>query len=454
MKIRFLIITLLLTLGFNAVQADVARDKVETGIANVERMIDAHKWKEAFVKLREVETSSATTDALRYLTAKERYRMYTRLNKPAEIRDCMEKMETLAMRSADETTIEDMLMTKASYYSKLGNIRVQNDCYQEIFNRRVKGKDDMGQEECFQKMIEEAKKKGNKSMQSVITELYTSWQDSLSAIRAAEEIMQLKDSCSNALTLMEEKDSKIGWQRGTIVVLTILLVAVAVALVLAILLVIRKISTTNKLRNKLKISETNSEQKSFFMRNIAKQISPSLSQIAAGNTRPHVASLERMLADVETFMDAESCKEEKLELENSQVGQLCEQVAKDFTDKGKVVTSDAPKLSFPVNVEAVTQVLKAVIGEMLSDSQTERIVVGFKKRNPHTGQFTITAIGMRIPEEDRESLFVPFAKVYDLTQTTGLVLPICSLVAQKMDGSLSLDDSFAKGTRFVLEVHS
>ena len=31
---------------------------------------------------------------------------------------------------------------------------------------------------------------------------------------------------------------------------------------------------------------------------------------------------------------------------------------------------------------------------------------------------------------------------------------ICALIAAKMDGSLTLDSSYAKGTRFVLELHT
>ena len=36
----------------------------------------------------------------------------------------------------------------------------------------------------------------------------------------------------------------------------------------------------------------------------------------------------------------------------------------------------------------------------------------------------------------------------------GLGLPICSLIATKMNGSLTLDSSYNKGARFVLELHA
>lgn len=62
--------------------------------------------------------------------------------------------------------------------------------------------------------------------------------------------------------------------------------------------------------------------------------------------------------------------------------------------------------------------------------------------------------GCGIAEEQRENIFKPFTEVKDLTQGDGLGLPICALIAAKMDGSLTLDSSYAKGTRFVLELHT
>lgn len=453
MKIRVLALTMLLSLCVSSAMADEAREKVEKGIATVERMIDAHLWREAFAKLREVETSSANTDALRYLTVKQRYHMYSRLNKSAETRECMSQMEQLAKSAGDKATMEDMLMAKASYSGRQGNSALAKECYLEIFHRRAKGLDDAGLEKCFQGMIAEAKSAGNKSMQSVITDRYTAWQDSIAAIKASKEIKMLQDSCATALSQIEEKESTIGWQHGTIVLLGILLSAAVAAIVIIILLYLRSLAVNKKLKKNLKISETNSEQKSFFMRNIAKQISPSLKQIAAGNTKPHVGALENMLDDVEKFMNIESDTDQTYETTDTNVGKTCENMTKEYAGRSVNVSSDAPMQQFPINADNVNLVLRTLINEVLSSSETERVVLGFKKRNPHTGQFILTAIGMHIPEEERADLFTPFAKVYDLTVTTGLALPICSLLANKMNGNLSLDPSFAKGTRFIFEVH-
>lgn len=82
-----------------------------------------------------------------------------------------------------------------------------------------------------------------------------------------------------------------------------------------------------------------------------------------------------------------------------------------------------------------------------------KISLEFKKRSAHTHQFILTDTGTGIPVEAREKLFKPFAEIRDLTQGNGLGLPTCSLIAYKLNGTLTLDTDYKKGTRFILELH-
>jgi C4-dicarboxylate-specific signal transduction histidine kinase len=59
-----------------------------------------------------------------------------------------------------------------------------------------------------------------------------------------------------------------------------------------------------------------------------------------------------------------------------------------------------------------------------------------------------------VAEELRDDIFKPFKQVDNLANGDGLGLPICNLIAMKLNGSLSLDTSYKKGCRFVLELHS
>lgn len=83
-----------------------------------------------------------------------------------------------------------------------------------------------------------------------------------------------------------------------------------------------------------------------------------------------------------------------------------------------------------------------------------KITLEYKKRGAHTHQFVVSDTGSGIPEDKRADIFKPFAAVHDLTEGDGLGLPICSLIATRMNGTLSLDESYTKGARFVLELHT
>lgn len=453
MKNKIFVCVLLLALCFTTTKAEGENEKVAAGIANVDRLIDARQWHDAFTALRQVETTDATTDALRYLTTKKRYEMYERLHKNGDAQDCLARMEVLAKKTGDEATLEDMLITKAEYNNRQGNTSVSKDCYLQIFSNRSKGKDDAGLDKCFQTMIAEAKSKNIAGMESVITTLYNAWQDSIAAVRASEEIVILKDSCANAQSEIAEKKSTISRQYAFIVTLILIIVAAAIGLVVLFLMLVRGRSANKKLTNQLNVSETNSTQKSLFIRNIGQQISPSLNQIAAGNTQQHVSALQNMLNDVERFLAIEEDKTSSYETVSYDVSKLCEEICTLYVGNKISITTDATKLQFPVNVDTVKKILSGLIDEALARTDTERIVLSFHKRNPHTGQFVVTVNGMQLNEENPASLFTPFAKVYDLTVSSGLNLPICSLLTSKMNGSIAIDSTFNKGTRFVVDVH-
>lgn len=64
--------------------------------------------------------------------------------------------------------------------------------------------------------------------------------------------------------------------------------------------------------------------------------------------------------------------------------------------------------------------------------------------------YTVTDTGKGIPQDKQNFVFERFAKLDDFTQGTGLGLPICRLVAEKLGGSLVIDRNYTQGCRFVL----
>ena len=66
--------------------------------------------------------------------------------------------------------------------------------------------------------------------------------------------------------------------------------------------------------------------------------------------------------------------------------------------------------------------------------------------------FSVTDTGCGIPLEKQQSVFDRFEKIDEFKQGAGLGLPICSEIARRLGGSVSLDSSYTKGARFIVQL--
>ena len=128
--------------------------------------------------------------------------------------------------------------------------------------------------------------------------------------------------------------------------------------------------------------------------------------------------------------------------------------AKEFMKPDVTPSVNAPKLQVKTNKEQLERILLYLLKNAAFYTEQGRISLDFKKRGAHTHQFIITDTSTGISAEQQENLFKPFTQVKDLTTGDGLGLPICSLIATKMNGSLTLDTGYTKGCRFILELHA
>lgn len=448
------IVALIIVLFQLGIYTSVAQDRasVEKGIARSNSLVEAHNWADAFATLRSLDaTIGEGNPELHYLVSKQRVNLYRRINRNADVRNHLDIMENYANASGDQKVLEDMLMTKASYFSSIGNQNGSRDCYKKVFQMRSKGTDLKGMENCFKQMIKEAKDANNTAMNDLLSQMYSSWQDSIASVRAAAELKELQQKYAALEEDLDSKESKITGQWVSIIFLVVLALGLAGALVFIVLLMLKNAHTMKKLRADLKLSNENNEQKSGFISNISKQINPSLELISKGNQK-HIVALQNMLQHIEHYMDLETAPAESFETTEINVSKFCEDLIAQ-ANCSVPVTTDAPKISFPIVKDVVTELIITIMHEAIITSGTERISLSFKKRNPHTGQFVLSVVGMKLTTEEKDQIFTAFAKVYDLSLTDGLAFPTCALMAHKMGGSLTLDPDFAKGTRFVLEVH-
>ena len=296
---------------FIAIQAqnENLRKAVEDGIKTSIQQTENREWKEAFATCRSLDGMIAVEEQktkkaapeLHYLVTKERLRMYMRLlNKQKECQEQLVKLEDWAEKANSNEVSEDLLMTKAGYYQKYGMNDKSLQCYKELVQKRSVGEDEQGIDKCFQNMLAQAKENKNVSLTHALERLYSNWQDSIKAVKTAQEFKALQDDYAASQNILHQKESKISTQKDTIIFLCILAVALASSLLFFIGIMLKNIRQIKKLKTSLSIANDNNESKSKFINNISEQIAPSLDSIEAGQVKPHVKGLKELMENIQT----------------------------------------------------------------------------------------------------------------------------------------------------------
>ena len=460
---RKLIAMVLLLCSVTAMAQGDIRQVVENGINTSNRQTQNHEWSEAFATCRSLDaaiynyekSSGKSAPDLYYEVAKQRYRMYLRINKHAQVNEQLSKMYTLSEASGSDKLKEDFLMTRAAYLQTIGKHEASNACYKTLVQKSIAGKDMKGVEEAYKKMLDKAKASNVAAFSRTVERMYANWQDSISAIKAAAELKELQTEYNNAQDEISSKDTKIGVQRALIVILAIIIAALVGGLLFLGGFLTKSLMKIKSLKNSLKVANDNNDQKSAFINNLGGFITPSLAAIESGNSRQHIAALKSFFDHIKEFMGLEGTREQQYEMEETNISSLCTKIAGEFKEQAKLsipLNVDVPNIMFNTNADALRQALNILLANIARHNETEKITLEFKKGGAKSGKFIVTGTGMTVPEDERETLFTPFAKVRDLTTGDGLDLPTCSMIATKLNGVLHLDNEFRRGVRFVMEM--
>lgn len=433
---------------------------VDEGVKASAQLTQAGKWKEAFATCRDLDAlvrANGNVPALNFKVTKERLRMYTHMRKSEQCKGYINQL--YAYTQQDPSLTEDFLLTSADFYKTFGMTDKSLECYKKLFYHRSAGKDLDGIEKCYTDMIALGKSSKNSLLSSTMRRMYASWQDSIKMIKAAYDYKKLTGKYNTTQTTLKERESTITAQKVSIVFLCILAVALAGGLLFILMLLFRYIRKVKKLKNSLDIANENNEQKSHFINNISSQISPTLDVIvnaaSAEQQRANVEGLKNLIADIQAYAALEEEREERYELEEINAAQFAEDTMKKAGTNfaGQLPTQvNAPRMDFKTNPEVLEHILSYVLTTAAHLPGTEKLALDFKKRSAHSVQFIITAHGAEMAEDERADLFKPFARLHDLTQETGLGLPMCSLMAYKLNGALHLDEEYTHGLRFVVDL--
>ena len=421
-------------------------------------------YKEAFDILRaadqaiisaEQRTHSQHPD-LRYATTKERLQMYVRLRKSQSAAEQLSRLDAYASAAANDSLNKDLLYTKASHYYTFGMTAKGDEAIDQLIKEYREAKQYDKVIDTYRTLIGIARKSGNAAMTSRTYEQYIIWKDSVKVLKALDEINALKKECSEKQTTIDDKESSLRNRQYVIVALCILAAILAGALIFGAIVLVRFILLTRKQKKAIEVAREHNEQKSRFIRNISAQISPTLDKLDP--KLPPVKALNGFMAHIEEMSQLEDTVAEPCEMEERNISAFCDSVAKKMEGKmadGAIFVVNAPKLGMKLNADMLERILLHLLGNAAHFTPAGgKITLEYKKRGAHTHQFVVSDTGTGIPEDKRADLFKPFAAVHDLTEGDGLGLPICSLIATRMNGTLSLDESYTKGARFVLELHT
>ena len=451
--------------AYNAFSSQAKYDKaVECGVNASALYHRENYYKEAFELLRGAELlvtdgeqkSGKTMPDLRFRINKERLQMYINLKNPARAKEQLVKLEETAKAAKNDSLNNDLLYTQANYYYTFG-MNSQGDAYiNRLISQYKEQKNYAKVDESYKTLIDIARKANNAGLVARTYDKYILWSDSVKALTAQDELNVLKRKYDDSLKTIEEKDSSLSAKQYIIIGLCILAGLLATALVLAGIVLLRFVLLTRKQKKAIQIANEHNELKTKFIQNISSQMEPTLNTL--DTTLPGVRALKGFAEHFQELSDLESTLSEAYEMREININTFCESVMDKIKSglKPDIATAvNAPKLSVKTNPEQLERILLHLLNNAAEFTpEGGKIWLDFKKRGAHTHQFIVSDTGSGIAEEEQADLFKPFTKVKDLTEGDGLGLPICSLIATKMNGSLTLDSSYTKGCRFVLELHT
>lgn len=451
--------------AYNAFSSQENYDKaVDSGINAGALYHRENYYKEAFELLRGAELlvtageqkTGKTMPELRFRINKERLQMYIGLKNPTRAKEQLAKLEETAKAARNDSLNNDLLYTQANYYYTFGMNTQGDAAINRLIGQYKEQKNYAKVDESYKTLIGIARKANNAGLVARTYDKYILWTDSVKALTAQDELNQLKLKYDESLQTIEEKDNSLSAKQYIIIGLCILAGILAAALVLGGVVLLRFVLLTRKQKKAIQIANEHNELKTQFIQNISAQMEPTLNTLDP--TQPGVRALKGFAEHIQELSELESTLSESYEMREINISTFCESVMDKIKGDLKPdisTTVNAPKLSVKTNPEQLERILLHLLNNAAEYTpEGGKIWLDFKKRGAHTHQFIISDTGTGIAEEDREDLFKPFTKVKDLTEGDGLGLPICSLIATKMNGSLTLDSSYTKGCRFVLELHT
>ena len=386
----------------------------------------------------------------RFQVTKERLEMYIKLKNAAQAQVQLNTLDNLASQAGDEKLSNNLLYTQAGYYYTFGQNEQGDAAFQKLINQYKEKKEYEKVNDCYRNLISIARKANNAPLMERTYDKYIVWTDSVKALTAEDKLGALQQKYDQSLQTIQEKDDKLSVKQYMIVGLITFVVILIAALLFLGFLLLRFIVLNKKLKKIIQTTNEHSEQQAQFIQNISVQMEPTLNKLSASakelqavapkqaeDVWTRVEALKQFTVHIQELSSLENTLMEPYEVSSFNVGNFSKKIVE------KVKGDIQPE----VNLE---QVLLHLLKNAALYTSSGNIRLDFKRKGAHVCQFIITDNGTGIPDDLKENLFKPFNEAKDLAQGDGLGLPICALMASKLNGTLSIDKEYKKGCRFVL----
>lgn len=402
----------------------------------------------------------------RFMLSKERLQMYIQLKNAVQAQIQLNTLENIASQSESNKLSDELLYTQASYYYTFGQNEQGDAAFQKLITQYKEKKKYDKVSECYRNLIDIARKANNASLVERTYKKYTVWTDSVKALNAQDELGALQLKYDESQKTILEKDDKLSGKQYMIAGLCTLAAILIAALLFLAFLLLRFIVMNKKLKSVIKTTNEHSEQQTHFIQSISEQIAPTLEVMTAsvndiGSKAPQQAeaiktrinAIQQFGMNIQELSSLENSLLEPYEAKSFNVGSFCKKIMEKVQEDIQPDTEthiDVPQFEIKTNAEQLERVLLHLLRNAALHTTAGKISLEFKKKGAHLCNFIITNNGEGFTTEQKENLFKPFTKVKDLAEGDGLGLPICALVATKLNGNLSIDMEYKKGYRFIL----
>ncbi|MDR0349647.1 MAG: sensor histidine kinase [Tannerella sp.] len=412
------------------------------------------------------ETQTGKTNFfLRFLVTKERLRLCTQEVNYEKSKELLFLMDYYIRNIEDEYKYrDDILLVKGQFYDRFGMTDKSLEYYEQLLQHCLSGKTGLDREDCYKTMIAYAEQNQNAGLDRIVREKYTVWLDSVKMVQTVEELGLLKKEHETLQAELKGKEDSLDHKSAIIGSLCICILAIIACLAVLFLLYLRKMKRIRMLKDHLKTANDNRSQKSAFIRNINTQITPYLDEMARALNhssssfhiiKDKLAGLKKNIEDIQAYVALEEGCDVSYPVKDVNVNKFCENIMQKISPeikKGVEGIVSAPRISIKTNTDALEQILVYLLRRSAKQTAYGKIILEFKKRNAHTGQFIITDTcnpkALPVPED----LFKPFGMPDPVMNGDRWKLPTCTLIARKLNGTLNINKENKKGAQFILDI--